>query len=176
VAYASAALLFAFSKGIEIGWSDSTQRGASIVIRLPEQGRRTRYRQIIDPRTLLVPTLGNQLLAGMEKNTTGLSRLVAAITGGGPPKYSAGRPFRIKIALGKDDLLVTTNGERLTQSGLGNPVYLERELNSSGVILMRWRNLGGAYKTGVLCDAHIPNAVAKIVAASPSMDTFILTS
>lgn len=159
----------AIQQGANISWRDEAAGRPLIGFKMDAGD----FESIDDPRTLLTDSLWSHLLTKLGRNTQGLSRLVVASTGPGELKESIGRLFRIQLLLGKDDRVKTMNGETLTSAGLGNPIYLEKDVETADAILMRWRDLSGNYRTAYLKEAVIQQAEVRLLPASRGLGNYI---
>jgi hypothetical protein len=169
--FAVSLLKNALLNGAEIGWTSDFARRPTIAARSVSTKTGFRSSYIPEPKSLLIPSLGNRLISAFGRDQQGLSRLVYALTAGNSDDgASIGRPFRIQVRLGKADSMRTTNGDMITMARIGNPVYLERSSEGTSEILMRWRDVDGMYRTAYLRDAEIKQAQVEIVAASPAME------
>jgi hypothetical protein len=169
LAFAVLHLTTAFERGAKITWRDEAA-GRPIIGFKTDAGD---FENIADPETLLTESLWSRLLTKFGRNTQGLVRLVTASTGQGESRESIGRLFRTELLLGKDDSVRTTNGEILTAAGLGNPIYLEKDVGTNDAILMRWRDLSGSYRTAYLKEATIQQAGVRLLPASAGLGNYV---
>lgn len=162
----------AIDSGAAISWTASPAGHPVIALRVQNKHIVSLY-SLPEPKTLLTAALGDRLLSHMGRDTKGIAALVQAISGGDADSENYGRPFRVKINLNDNDSITTTTGEVLTKARLGNPLYLERDLENAALIAIRWRDTDGIFKLGYLAQASLAHANASIVAASAGSGNYI---
>ncbi len=162
----------AIKSGAAICWSDNYAGHPVIALQIKDKNRAAYY-PVPAPTTLLTAALGNALLGDFGRDGAGLSMLVRAVSGSDAHKENFGHPYRIQLVLNDQDSVTTTSGEVLSKARIGNPIFLERDLENDPAVLMRWRDAGGVFKLAYLDQASLGKAVATIVAASAGSDNYI---
>ncbi|MFC0254698.1 hypothetical protein [Massilia consociata] len=172
ISFAAPLLAAAINTGVSVTWSETAARTPVIALQNTDRARRRLY-QIATPRALLAPGLGNALFNRLGGNTSGLVKLVAAVSGVPDFREEFGKPYRVELLLGPGDKLVTTTNEVLSQNRLGNPLYLESGSNDGTAVLIRWRDIDGLYKTAYLGQAVLAMPTIRIVPSSSASDRYL---